>query len=264
MMIILVFVFLIFLCWGSFLNVVAYRSISDVPFLKKRSFCPSCEHFIEWFYNIPVFSWFFLKGRCQYCGARISILYPLIEILTAVIMTGLFVKIFMLHGFYFFNLKTIFSFFSYFIFFSALLVATRTDFQALVIPQIFSLWLVPFGMIFAYLGFLKINFMQSFIGAIFGYAILWIVAVVFKYITKKEGMGVGDMELLSLIGAFLGPFCVWVTIFIASVSGLLFATSCILITKKKGMIKIPLGPFLSLGAVIYFFFDKWCIWFLFK
>jgi leader peptidase (prepilin peptidase)/N-methyltransferase len=239
--------------------VVAYRSIAGVPFLKKRSICPDCQSFIPWYYNIPIISFLVLQGKCAYCKKRISWLYPFIELLTAVLMTALF---FYTHG--------VFQFLAYFVFFSALIVSTRTDFQAIVIPQIFTLWLVPFGMLFAFYGFLRITFMWSFLGALFGYGVLWFVAVLFNFFTHKEGLGVGDMELLSLIGAFMGPICVWITIFVASISGLLFTFvvfwACPKMAneeKEKSGYKIPFGPFLALGAALYFFFQEYFMYVLF-
>lgn len=257
-MLLLICVIMVSLCWGSFLNVVAYRSINDKPFFQKRSTCNFCNKLIAWYDNVPVISWLFLKGRCRYCKKRISYLYPFIEILTSILMTALFFRIFE-YGFY---LNSIFSFVSFGLFFSALIVAVRTDLQDLVIPQIFSIWLVPVGLVFAHLGFLKITFLQSLFGAIAGYAILWLVAFLFKFFTKKDGLGQGDMEFLALIGAFLGPFGVWITILIASFSGLLVGGSYLLLTKKGQSEQIPFGPFLALGAVIYFFYKNYFIFYL--
>ncbi len=257
-MLLLIFIIIVSLCWGSFLNVVAFRSITDKPFFQKRSTCNFCNKLIAWYDNIPVISWLFLKGRCRYCKKRISYLYPFIEILTAVLMTALFFRIFE-YGFY---LNSIFSFASHFLFFSALIVAVRTDLQDLVIPQMFSIWLVPAGLVFAHLGFLKIIFLQSLFGAMVGYGILWIVAFLFKFFTKKDGLGEGDMEFLALIGAFLGPFGVWITILVASCSGLLVGGLYLFLTKKGQSEQIPFGPFLALGAVIYFFFKNYFIFYL--
>ena len=242
---------LIFLCWGSFLNVVAYRSIYDIPFLAKRSVCPHCRNVIFWYDNIPVLSWLFLCGKCRHCKKSISFLYPFIEIITALIMTLLLLKV-----------DDILSFWVFFLFFSALIVATRTDLQAMVIPQIFSLWLVSFGMVFAYFDLLNITFTQSFFGAILGYASLYFTAKIFKMISKKEGLGVGDMELLGMIGAFLGPIGVWLSLLVGSFSGLFIAGGYILLTKKSKETKIPFGPFLALGATIYFFFNEYLNTFL--
>lgn len=258
MLIFLILIY-IFLCWGSFLNVVAYRSITDISFWQKRSVCPNCKKIIFWYDNIPVISWIILKTKCRNCKTQISWLYPFIEILTAVIMTALFYKFFYLNFNYNlifnYNLHDILSFFAYFIFFSALIIATRTDLQDLVIPQIFSIYLVPIGLIFSYFGLIKISFLQSILGAIFGYLILWITAKLFKYFAQKEGLGVGDMELLALIGAFLGPIGVWTTLLLGSVIGLIIGIFYIFITKQDKSVMIPFGPFLALGATIYFFLE---------
>jgi leader peptidase (prepilin peptidase) / N-methyltransferase len=252
-MIILLFSVITFsLIWGSFLNVVAYRSVTDKPFLQKRSTCNECNSLIFWYDNIPVISWIILKGRCRNCKNKISILYPFIEILTTILITFLFYNIFQ----YGFSYQNIFSFIAYFIFFSALIISVRTDLQDLVIPQVFSIWLVPLGFIFSYLGFLRISFYESFFGAIFGYFFLWFIAFLFKFFAKKEGLGKGDMELLALVGSFLGPVAVWFTVLISSFSGLFIGGIYILIKKKDQGVRIPFGPFIVIGAVIAFFFNN--------
>lgn len=254
-------VIIFFLSWGSFLNVVAYRSICDKPFLKKRSSCNYCNKTISWYDNIPVLSWIILKAKCRLCKKPISILYPFVETLTAIVMTFLFFKFFSFKGFFIFHSQNIFPFVAYFIFFTALIIAIRTDLQALVIPQLFSLWLIPLGLLFSFLGFTQINLLQSMIGAVVGYGSLWIVAKIFKLITKKDGLGVGDMELLGFIGSFLGPLGVWFSILIGSFAGLLIGGSYLLFAKKSKMTPIPFGPFLALGATIYFFFKSYLILF---
>lgn len=247
--------FIAFLCWGSFLNVVAYRSVFDKPFFTKRSLCPKCGSIISWYDNIPVISWFLLMGRCRNCKQKISILYPFIEIVTSVIMTALFFQVFYLDQVFVFTPFAIGSFISYFIFFSALVIAVRTDLEGMVIPQMFSLWLVPAGFIFSYIGFLKINIYESTLGAFIGYAFLWIVAKLFKVISRKDGLGVGDMELMAMIGSFLGPFGVWFCLMLSSVSGFLITGIYLFIAKKNTTTRIPFAPFLSFGAFIYFFFE---------
>ena len=244
MFIVLILIFFLFLCVGSFLNVVAYRITFDKNFFKARSYCPKCECLIVWYDNIPIISWFVLKGKCRKCKAKISYLYPFIEITTALVMSVLFFKIFYLDptlsinfgsdlfanveidqfvhsSFLDFSTKNILKFFSYIIFFGALIVSTRTDLEAMVIPQCFTLWLVPFGVLFSFLHFTNISGFESLIGAILGYGVLWAVAKVFKKLSGKDGLGEGDMELLALIGSFLGPMGVWFALMVASISGLL-------------------------------------------
>ncbi len=252
-----IFIFILFLCWGSFLNVLAYRIVHDKPFLQKRSTCNHCNSLIAWYDNLPVISWLILRAKCRVCKGKISILYPAIELLSAVLFSFLFYYFFCDQNNIIFYSSNIISFFAYFIFFSALILATRTDLEATVIPQIFSIWLVPVGFIFSYFGYLDVNLLQSFLGAAFGYLILFVVAKVFKYFTNKDGLGEGDMELLALIGSFTGYMGAWFALAIASFTGSLLGIAYILMAKKTREFKIPFGPFLSFGAIIYFFIKEY-------
>ena len=252
---ILILVILLTLCWGSFLNVVASRIVNNQPFFTKRSYCPNCKTKIAWYDNIPVISWILLRAQCRHCKKPISMLYPFTEIVTAIIITGLFV-FFKTHNPNFLqNFFSIAQFTTYIIFFSALIVATRTDLHAMVIPQLFSFWLVPVGALFSFLGLTNITFSDSLFGAGLGYGILWIVAKLFKVFAKKDGLGEGDMELLAMIGAFLGPLGAWFSLTIGSILGLLIGGAYILFYKKNKTARIPFGPFLALGATLYFFFE---------
>jgi len=262
----LTFVIAASLCWGSFLNVVAYRLAAEKDFFTARSYCPECNTMIAWYDNIPVISWVMLGGTCRTCKAPISLLYPFVEILTAFIFTT---YIYLSSYTYFFTphfnigsyllgigltpTQDFGATVAYLLFFSALIVATRTDLQALVIPQLVTVWMIPLGVLFSFLGFTAISVQQSMIGSMLGYGALWLIAFIFKRITKKDGLGVGDMELLSMIGSFLGPFGVWFSVMIGSVSGLLFGGLYLVFAGKDRSTRIPFGPFLSLGAVLYFF-----------
>lgn len=254
-MIELVFIASIFgLCWGSFLNVVGYRLLHEKPFFAPRSHCPSCNAVISWFDNIPVFSWLWLQGHCRFCSQKISWLYPFIEIITALSS----VLLYLVHS----NNFSLNPLLAYLFLFSALIVGVRTDLEALVIPQIFTLWLVPVGFLFATCGFLEVRFIESVVGAILGYGVLWAVAALFRVMTKKDGMGVGDMELLAMIGAFVGPVGVWVTLLIASLTGSLIGCIYLFITKQGKMTRIPFGPFLALGTVFFVLFQNEILHFL--
>lgn len=283
-MILLIFVF--GLIWGSFLNVVAHRLATGKPFFTKRSMCPSCSSVIAWYDNIPVLSWLLLKGKCRSCKKNISVLYPFVEIMTGLIFVFVYFKLVPhFSPFYYFLAAdpmmvdsmhlsdkipdSVFShglceFGAYFIFFSALIAATRSDFEEMVIPQLFSLWLVPVGFLFAALGFTAISFQSSLLSAFLGYFVLWIIALVFKMITKRDGMGAGDMELLAMIGSFLGPIGVWFSLLLGSFSGVLIGALYLILLRKDRTTRIPFGPFLALGATIYFLFDKSLIKFFFS
>lgn len=253
-----IFIFLAGLCWGSFLNVVAYRITFDKPFFTKRSHCPHCNHLIAWYDNIPLLSWLFLKGQCRSCKNQISFIYPLFELLSAIIILLLFFKL--LPNFS--PLSQLLSenpygeFLAGAVFLSALLVSSIADLHAMVIPQLFTVWIVPLGVVFSYFNLTGISWQTSMLGAIFGYGILWLVAALFKALTKKDGLGVGDMELLCMIGAFLGPLGVWFTIMFGSILGMILGSFYLWLCGHGRMTRIPFGPFLALGAIAYFFLEQ--------
>jgi leader peptidase (prepilin peptidase)/N-methyltransferase len=254
-MIELVFIASVFgLCWGSFLNVVGYRLLHEKPFFALRSHCTSCNAVISWFDNIPVVSWIWLQGHCRFCSQKISLLYPFIEIITALSVVCLY----LIHG----DNVSLSPLLAYLFLFSALIVGVRTDLEALVIPQLFTLWLIPMGFLFAVCGFLDVGIVESVVGAIVGYGILWVVATLFRVCTKKDGMGVGDMELLAMIGAFIGPVGVWVTLLIASLTGSIIGGIYLLGTKQGKMTRIPFGPFLALGGMSFVLFQNEILSFL--
>lgn len=136
-------------------------------------------------------------------------------------------------------------------FISALLIATITDMQALVISRFTSLFLVPIGWVFAFFNFLPISFLASIAGSIFGYAILYITARIFYVVSKKDGLGSGDYELLAYIGTFTGITGVWLSLLIGCLFGSIIGLGLLAIGKTTRTTLIPFGPFLALGAVIY-------------
>jgi len=235
MSVLLLFIF--FLCWGSFLNVVAYRLIRGENLAFPRSHCPRCNAPIAWYDNVPVLSWILLQGKCRDCHEAISLLYPIIELLTAVSLTLLYLVV--PHLF----------FPAYFIFFSALIVSFRSDIETMLISQWVTLFILPLGPLFAFMHLLPITPLESLAGAALGYLFLWLIAKIFNLLTRKEGMGAGDFELLAFIGAFIGVIGCWLTLLIASILGSFIG---IILIKLKGQrsMKIPFGPFLVVGAII--------------
>jgi leader peptidase (prepilin peptidase)/N-methyltransferase len=241
-----------------------------------------CEKIIAWYDNIPLLSWFLLYGKCRKCKAKISFLYPAFEFVTGAAFVLAFLKILPYFSPFYYYITAdplmvdslavpnqilchgYFVALVFFVFISALIAASRSDLQAMVIPQIFSLWLVPIGLLGAHFGVTFISFKMSLFGAALGYLILYFIAFIFKFFTKKEGVGVGDMELLAMIGAFLGPLGVWFALLIGSLSGLVIGGLYLLIFKKDRLTRIPFGPFLGLGAFLYFLLDKFLIKFFFS
>jgi len=247
-------VFIAGLFWGSFLNVVAYRIIHDQPFFAPRSVCPFCDRMIAWYDNIPVLSWLLLRARCRWCRHPISSLYPFIELTTAVAVTMLFL---VFHPAFLLE-----PFIAYTLFFSCLIMATRTDLELMLIPQAFTLLPIFLGLLFSWMQWISITPVESLIGAFIGYAFLWLVAKGFKFFTAREGLGVGDMELLAMIGSFLGPVGVWITLMIGSISGTLLGALYLVIARKHRSTRIPFGPFLALGAAAFVIFHDSILRFL--
>lgn len=228
-----------FLIWGSFLNVIAYRLVNDISLKKHRSFCCKCNTILAWYDLIPIVSWFFLKGHCRYCHQPISFLYPAIEILSAIIFYLLFLNI-------------PFSYFiSYFIFFSALIITIRTDIETMLISRFVTLFLIPVAFIFSFFNMLPITLIQIFFGLFFGYFLLFVISKTFLLFTKKEGIGQGDIELIAFIGAFTGIVGCWISLLLGSILGSIFGIILILFKNLNFQTRIPFGPFLALGSIIY-------------
>ena len=140
------------------------------------------------------------------------------------------------------------------LFVSALIIVTRTDLEAMIIPRQFSLFLVPLWLLFSPTTVTPYGLVESGIGAFVGYAVPWLFAVCFKLIRKKQGLGEGDSELLCMVGAFLGPVGVMRTLFIGAISGLVAGVTYLGATGKSRSTYIPFAPFLALGALITLFF----------
>lgn len=228
----------LFLLWGSFLNMLAYRLISQDSLLRPRSFCPNCNKSIAWYDLIPLVSWLILKAKCRWCAQQISWLYFFIETITTFLLSALIITI--PSSYYI----------AYFIFFSALIITIRTDLEHMLISRFTTLFLVPVGFLLAYLQLLPISLKQSIIGSISAFLFLYLIGRIFYWYTHTIGMGQGDIELLMIIGTFLGITGWWITLILASALGSLYGIFSILLFKNK-IGKIPFGPFLALGAVLY-------------
>lgn len=237
---------LIFLCWGSFLNVVACRLLVQQSLLG-RSQCPGCHHTLSWYHLIPVGSWLALRGRCAFCQQPISWLYPAIELLTALSLTALFLT------------RDLYSFFAYFTLTSALIVTIRTDSEHLLIMRIMSIGLIPLALLFQLLGWLPLSLFESVMGAAIGYGALWTLKTLFWHLRKQEGIGEGDLELLAGIGSFVGPLGILVTLLISSVTGSLVGGFFLLLSKgstQLRQLKLPFGALMALAAIAYLIFEQ--------
>lgn len=225
---------------GSFLNVCVYRWPAEQSVLRPRSRCPACGTPIRWYDNIPLLSYLLLRGKCRNCGAHISAQYPTVELavmliwLAAVLRFGISVDA--LHSALFLTL---------------LLGIALTDAREMVIPDQFTLGGTLLGLALAAVpgGF---SFMTALLGALLGYALLWGVKLGAEKALKKPALGVGDIHMMAMVGAFLGPAGALVTIFLGSLLGLVIGVP---FTIVRGQLKLlgtylPLGVFLALGAAI--------------
>ncbi len=244
--------FLVALCFllggilGSFANVVivrfdAERGWDNVTF--PPSHCQNCKTQVSWFHNIPIFSWFILRGKCPHCGTRFSLRYSLVELLTAVLFALLAYKF----G-YSWRLVEL----CYFAF--ALVICSFIDLDTMLLPDVFTLSGVAIGLLGAML-IPERSFWDAFFGALVGGGFLYAVAVLYQLVRKQEGMGGGDIKLLAWIGAVLGWQSIPIVILFASVLGMLAGFWQAFRTKGGLQQPIPFGPHLALAAIMYVLLD---------
>lgn len=236
---------------GSFLNVCIWRIPREESIVFPASHCPVCSHPIRFFDNIPIISWLILRGRCRDCGASISPRYPLVEALTAVLAVLLYWK-------YGFSLQ----FLCAFLFTAALIVITFIDIDYQIIPDVISLPGIPLCFLAAVF-VMGVPFLESLIGILVGGGILYVIAVGYEWITKREGMGGGDIKLLAMLGAFFGWKSLLFIVLCSSLTGAVVGMTAMVIQGQDMKYAVPFGPFLALGAVAYFFFGDAFLRYLF-
>jgi len=241
-------IFIFGLCTGSFANVLIYRIPLNLSIFYPNSFCPNCKSHIKWYDNIPLISYFLLKGKCRNCKTKISIQYPIIELLTSIISVVVWINV---------NKNPVL-FAGYFIFIFILLVISVIDYYHNIIPDIFSIFLILTGIFFStlnsYIGEkIYIRLLNSIIGVISGLFIFYIISFIGRKVFKKDVLGGGDIKLISGIGSYMGIKGVFGSIFFGSLTGSITGLFLIYFLKKKSWGSyLPFGPFLSLGIFIYF------------
>ncbi len=239
-----ILVFLFGAAVGSFLNVCIYRIPEGRSIVRPRSSCPKCGKSIRVYDNIPILSWLILRGRCRDCGEPISPRYLVVEVLTGLVAIALF-----LH----FGLSL--QFLAAFVFCAALLVITFIDLDHQIIPDIITLPGIPICFLISVL-VLKLNWLDALLGMVIGGGSLYLIASGYRLFTHRDGMGMGDVKLLAMLGAFLGWKSLIFILFVSSFLGSLVGITIILIKKGDMKYAVPYGPFLSLSAISYFFLGK--------
>lgn len=236
---------------GSFLNVCIYRIPAGKSVVSPPSHCPKCGERIRWYQNIPILSYLFLGGRCGFCRVRISPRYALVEALTGLL--------FVLVLWYFsFSPATLI----YWLFMAALVTITFIDLDHQIIPDIISLPGISVGFLCSF--FIPwLPWLDSLLGVLLGGGLLLTIAWLYELLTKREGMGGGDIKLLAMIGAFLGWKSIFPVIFIASLSGTMIGVPLMLIKGRDSRFALPFGPFLVTAAIVYLFWGREIIlWYL--
>ena len=231
------FFFLLGTAVGSFLNVCICRLPKKESIISPRSHCLKCGKQILIRDNIPILSYILLGGRCRNCKEKISVLYPLIEFLTGLTF---------LYFFYLFKLGS--DLLPNFIFACSLIVISAIDIKHRIIPNEISIPFIFLGILFS--PFLHLRWSDSILGALIGGSLLYLIAATYSFLTKKEGMGMGDVKLLTMIGAFLGIRGVLLALIFASFLGTARGLFMIIWKGKGREYPIPFGLFLSIGAIV--------------
>ena len=236
--------------WGSFCNVCIYRLPLEKNIIKGRSFCTSCEKQINWYDNIPILSFIFLKGKCRCCKSKINLQYFLVELVSAIS----FVLIYYFYG----------------VSITTLLLIILTIFFIIIFFIDLKHYIIPNELTFPlmFIGFVKSfdpnlnqslfpNYINSLIGGLFGYSIIWLIIFFYKNLRKKEGMGLGDAKLIAVVGFWFGWFSIPFTIFISSLVALIFSVPSLLKKTRDMSTQIPFGPFIIIGCLIYVYFANY-------
>ena len=233
---------------GSFLNVCIHRLPREKSIVRPPSSCTNCGKPVRFYDNIPIVSYILLKGRCRDCGTPISAMYPIVEALTALLFVFLFIR---------FGLSL--SLVVFLVFASALIVISFIDLEFKIIPDILSVGGMIVGFLFSILRPYYRNLdprfgvLDALYGIGLGGGVLFLIAWTYQFITKREGMGGGDIKLLAMIGSFCGIKGVVFSLMSGSLLGTAVGVPLLFVKGEGGKYAIPFGPFLSVGALIYLF-----------
>jgi leader peptidase (prepilin peptidase)/N-methyltransferase len=221
---------------GSFLNVCIYRLPRRESIMWPASHCTTCNRQLAWYENVPVVSWLVLWGRCRGCGSRIAVMYPLVELTTSVVFAG---------GALVYGLTPLL--FVRLAFACALIVLFVIDLQHQILPNVITLPGIAAGFLASL--FLPPGWLSSLIGIAAGGGILWALAEAYYRLRGIEGLGMGDVKMLAMIGAVLGWPLMLLTLVVASFAGSLVGVGMIAFGRGGMQAALPFGTFLALGAL---------------
>ena len=222
---------------GSFLNVCIYRLPLDQSIVWPASRCTACGRELSWYENIPVLSYAVLGGKCRTCRAHISLMYPVIEALTALVFVATYAE---------FGLSWLLAI--RLVFGCAMIVLLVIDLQHQILPNEITVSGIVVGLAASFLA--GPGWRDSLIGAVAGGGILWLVAWGYQRLRHQEGLGFGDVKMLAMIGAFLGWKLMLLTLGSASVLGSLTAGALMLVGRAGLQSKLPLGTFMAVAAIL--------------
>ena len=232
--------------WGSFANVCIHRIPINKHVASGRSYCPKCKKKIVWYDNIPIFSYLFLKRKCRKCKKAISFQYILVEIMSAIS----FFVIYLLFGISLTTVLLITLILSFIIIFFI-------DLKHFIIPDVLTFPMMALGFLKSFdpnLNPIFPNYINSLIGGLLGYGIIWVLIFFYKVIRNKEGMGLGDAKLLAVIGFWFGWISIPFVVFLSSAIALIFVTPDLLKKQKKLTSQIPFGPYIIIATTIFIVF----------
>ena len=229
-------IFLFGISVGSFLNVVIYRIPRGESIVFPASHCPKCGNNLKWYHNIPLFSWLFLKGKCAFCGEKISPRYPIVELANGLLWVVIFLKL----GFVWYLPFVMASF-------SSLLALSAIDLEYFAVPDSVNFFALAMALINPNL--FNFDLSNPLINAIIAAGGLWLVGFLTSKMAGKEAMGGADVIVAGTMAALLGLGGFFVALFISALLAMLPS-----IFAKDTM--VPFVPFLSMGTLIVFLYDK--------
>jgi leader peptidase (prepilin peptidase)/N-methyltransferase len=222
---------------GSFLNVCIHRQPRGTSIVWPGSACPSCGRALSWFENIPIFSYAFLRGRCRTCHAPISARYPIIEALTAAMFAL---------AWWYYGPGPLLA--SRLVFGCALIVLFAIDLEHQLLPNVITLPGIAIGFLLSVIN--PPGWKSSLIGIVAGGGVLFLIAEGYYRLRHEEGLGMGDVKMLAMIGAFLGWPLMLLSLMAASLAGSIVGVFLIMTGRGTMKYALPFGTFLAIGAAL--------------